>query len=191
LRPSLVIGDHDTGAVPKFQGIHTMVRFLLTETYGVIPALADDLADFLPRDTMAAAVACLVADGATPRDFWLTAGDAALTMQQVVDVTLAYGLDPPVPRFMDPEVIDRLVRPALIPELPHRERQRFEYVIEFASALHSGRVFPSSLGDCGHRLKPPTTSDLEEALLNSLRFWGAGSGIAGPPQTDSTLPGRR
>jgi nucleoside-diphosphate-sugar epimerase len=182
VRPSLVIGDLRTGATPRFQGIHTLMRFILTETYGVVPAIATDRADYLPRDTMAGAIACMIDAGETPELCWLTAGDRAPTMQRVVDLALAYGrsvgLDPTPARFMDPEVIDRLVRPALLPELPHRERQRFEYVIEFASGLHSGRIFPTALDDFAGRMTIPTASDLEDALTNSLRYWGAETNLA-------------
>jgi nucleoside-diphosphate-sugar epimerase len=182
LRPSLVIGDRESGATPAFQGIHTLMRFILTETYGVVPAISTDLADFLPRDTIAGAIACLISDDEKPALCWLTAGANAPTMQRVVDIAMDYaheiGLDPPLPRFMDPEVIDRLVRPALLPELPHRERQRFEYVIEFASGLHSGRVFPTDLDRFASRLPVPDASALESALSQSLRYWGAATELA-------------
>ena len=180
-RPSLVIGDRHTGTMPRFQGIHTMMRLLLTETYGVVPAAPTNRADFLPRNTIAGAIACLVKDGATPAECWLTAGEEALTMQAMVDVAMAYGaevgLHPPRPRFMDPEVIDRLVRPALIPELPHRERQRFEYVIEYVAEVNRTGVLPSSLGQFADRVPAPTAADLERAFLNTLRYWGRVSGI--------------
>jgi nucleoside-diphosphate-sugar epimerase len=181
-RPSLIIGDRETGAVPRFQGIHTMTRLLLTSTYGVVPAEPDHRADFLPRDTIAAAIACLVEDGSTPEECWLTAGDAALTMRAMVDLAVEYGrsigLDPQAPRFMEREVIDRLVRPALIPELPRRERQRFEYVLEYVAEVNHVGVLPSSLGEFAGRIPIPTTADLEQAFLNTLRYWGRVSGIA-------------
>jgi nucleoside-diphosphate-sugar epimerase len=183
LRPSLIIGDRTTGRTPRFQGIHTLMRFILTETYGVVPAVAGDRADYLPRDTIAGAIACLVSAGRTPDLCWLTAGDRAPTMQRIVDLAMAYGhavgLDPPQPRFMDPEVIERLVRPALLPELPHRERQRFEYVIEFASGLHSGRIFPSDLAAISGDSAIPTAEGLEDALSLSLQYWGTQTNIAG------------
>src|SRR5205085_1616251 len=104
-RPSLVIGDRDTGAVPRIVGIHTMWVLLRTETYGHVPPAPTNRAHSLPRDTIAAAIACLVEDGATPAQCWLTAGDEAVTMQAMVDVAMEYGaevgLHPPRPRFMD------------------------------------------------------------------------------------------
>jgi len=182
LRPSLIIGNRRTGWTPRFQGIHTLMRFILTENYGVVPAITSDRADVLPRDTIAEAIACLVTEPKPPELCWLTAGERAPTMQRMVDIAMDYasevGLAPVEPRFMEPEVIDRLVRPALLPELPRRERQRFEYVIEFTAGLQSGRIFPTDLGRFADRMDVPTAADIEIALMQSLRFWGAATSVA-------------
>jgi nucleoside-diphosphate-sugar epimerase len=177
LRPTIVIGDSATGATPRFQAVHTLVRFVLEDSYGVVPGSPEDAADYLPRDTIAHAVRALIERDEVPPVVWLAAGDEAPTVRRVIELIVGYGREVGVeldfPRFMDPEVIDRLVRPALIPELPHRERQRFEYVIEFATALSSGRVFPSHLPELADSMHAPSRADLEDALVNSLRYWGA------------------
>ncbi|MDQ3934944.1 MAG: SDR family oxidoreductase [Actinomycetota bacterium] len=176
LRPTIVIGDSATGATPRFQAVHTLVRFLLEDSYGVVPGAPEDAADYLPRDTIAHAVRVLIERDEVPPVVWLTAGDEAPTVHRVIELIVDYGreigIEQDFPRFMDPEVIDRLVRPALVPALPHRERQRFEYVIEFATALSSGRVFPSHLPQLADGMHAPSRADLENALVSSLRYWG-------------------
>lgn len=177
LRATQLIGDHATGATPHFQAIHTLARFMLEDSYGVVPGDPDGLADFLPRDTIARAIECMIADEAVEPLAWMTAGEAALTVKRIFEIMIEYGheigLAVPLPRFMEPDVIDRLVRPALVPELPRRERQRFEFVIEFSTALQTGRVFQSYLPRLADRMDVPTTTDLEDAMWNSLRYWGA------------------
>jgi thioester reductase-like protein len=177
LRPSIVIGDTATGVTPQFQGVHTLMRFMLDNSYGVVPADPAELADYLPRDLMAQVVKLLIDDRATPDVCWLTAGNRAPNMERIVDIVHQYGqelgLENDKPRFMDPEVVDRLVKPALLPELPRRARQRFEYVIEFSYALRPGRIFPSSLDDFESRIELPDTEALSQAMLQSLRYWGS------------------
>lgn len=182
LRVTLVIGDHATGATPYFQGIHTLVKFMLEDSYGMVPGDPESLADFLPRDTIARAIECMIATEDVQPLCWLTAGESALTVKRIFEIMIEYGqeigLNLPLPRFMEPDVIDRLVRPALVPELPRRERQRFEYVIEFSTALQSGRVFPSYLPRLAHLMPVPSVRDLEDALWSSLRYWGARTTIS-------------
>ncbi|HST55177.1 MAG TPA: SDR family oxidoreductase [Solirubrobacteraceae bacterium] len=177
LRPSLVIGNSKSGSTPRFQGVHTATRILLDEEYGVLPARPTDHADYIPRDVIGDAVAVLIDQQRTPELVWLTVGERAPTVKQAIDVILEFGRGVGVhveePKYMDPETVDRLIRPALLPELPRRTRQRFEFVIEFSYALGSERFFPSSLDDFEGLMAVPSTADLIEALWSSLRFWHA------------------
>jgi thioester reductase-like protein len=177
LRPSLVVGDLKTGATPRFQGVHTATRILLDEEYGVLPARPDDHADYIPRDVIGNAIAMLVEQERTPELVWLTVGERAPTVKSVVDTILAFGREigkiVEQPKYVNPDTVDRLIRPALLPELPRRTRQRFEFVIEFSYALGSERFFPSSLGDFEGSMAVPTTADLMDAVWTSLRYWHA------------------
>jgi hypothetical protein len=110
---------------------------------------------------------------------WLTAGRRALPVARVVDHIAEYGRsigrEPPAVRYVSWEIVDRLLRPAILPELPRRARRRFEYVIEFTAPLARDRLFPTDLdrilGGAGD-FSPGA------ALLASLRYWACETGLS-------------
>ncbi len=86
LRPSLLIGDSVTGRIAQFQGIYLVLGLYLKGLLPVVPALADTYVDFIPQDVVANAVATLVHNEVTGGEYWLTLGDQALTIGEVVEV---------------------------------------------------------------------------------------------------------
>src|SRR5262249_6959182 len=122
-------------------------------------------------------------------EFWITAGERALRLDEGVRLCTGLGaeLGRPVdmPRFVTPEVFDRLIAPVFLQELPARTRNTVVKLLDFfAVYLSRDTAFPSSLDELvqlGTRPLP----DPRETLLTSLRYWARATGrTAGARQSE-------
>ncbi len=175
LRPSVVIGDSRTGAVSAFQGLYLVAGAIFA---GLVPLVPFDPAwpiDFVPSDVVASAVAAVVDCQLTSGEFWITAGRRALSLERAVSVcvALANQLGNPVdmPRFVPPEMFDRLIAPVFLEALPSRVRRTVVRLLDFFAAyLCADDAMPSDLDrlcDLGARPLP----DQEASLRTSLGYW--------------------
>jgi thioester reductase-like protein len=180
LRPSVVIGDSDTGEIAAFQGLHQVVAGLFA---GIVPMIPFDSRwpiDFVPVDVVADAIACVVENRVSEGEFWISAGDRALSLDESVAVAVEFarslGVRIDMPRFVPPEMFDRLIGPVFLDALPDRIRRNVLRMLEFFTAyLQSGQTKPSSLDRLvafGARPLP----DQRESLRNSVRYWAAQNG---------------
>jgi nucleoside-diphosphate-sugar epimerase len=186
LRPSVVIGDSGTGEIAAFQGLHQVVAGLFAGIVPMIPFEPGWPIDFVPVDVVADAIACVVENRVSEGEFWISAGEAALRLDEGVAVTveLARGLGVSIdmPRFVPPDMFDRLIGPVFLDALPGRIRRNVLRMLEFFTAyLQSGQAKPSSLDQLvalGTRPLP----DQRESLRNTVRYWATrnGYGQAGP-----------
>jgi nucleoside-diphosphate-sugar epimerase len=180
LRPSVVIGDSATGEIAAFQGLHQVVAGLFAGIVPMIPFEAGWPVDFVPADIVADAIACVVENRVSGGEFWVSAGEAALRLDEgvavVVEVARDLGVHVDMPRFVPPEMFDRLIGPVFLDALPDRIRKNMLRMLEFFTAyLQSGQVKPSSLDQLvalGARPLP----DQRASLRNSVRYWAARSG---------------
>jgi hypothetical protein len=92
------------------------------------------------------------------------------------------GMDIDVPRFVPPDMFDRLIGPVLLDALPVRICRNVLRMLEFFTTyLQSGETKPSSLDQLvalGVRPLP----DQRESLRNSVQYWAAQRGY-GQAQT--------
>ena len=179
-RPSVVIGDSVTGEIAAFQGLHQVVAGLFA---GIVPMIPFDPGwpiDFVPVDVVADAIACVVENRVSEGEFWISAGDRALSLDEgvavVVEFARSLGVSIDMPRFVPPEMFDRLIGPVFLDALPARIRRNVLRMLEFFTTyLRSGQTKPSSLDQLvalGARLLP----DQRESLRNSLQYWAARNG---------------
>jgi thioester reductase-like protein len=179
-RPSVVIGDSVTGEIAAFQGLHQVVAGLFA---GIVPMIPFDSRwpiDFIPVDLVADAIACVVENRVDEGEFWLSAGDKALSLDEGVAVVVEFarsrGVSIDMPRFVPPEMFDRLIGPVFLDALPGKIRRNVLRMLEFFTTyLQSGQAKPSSLDQLvalGARPLP----DQRESLRNSLRYWAARNG---------------
>jgi nucleoside-diphosphate-sugar epimerase len=186
LRPSVVIGDSDTGEIAAFQGLHQVAAGMFA---GIVPMIPFDPSwpiDFVPADVVADAIACVVENRVSKGEFWLSAGERALRLDEAVAVAVevgrGLGVSIDVPRFVPPEMFDRLIGPVFLDALPGKIRRNVLRMLEFFTTyLQSGQTKPSSrdqLVALGARPLP----DQRESLRNSLRYWAAQNGY-GPAET--------
>src|SRR5215471_7666899 len=184
LRPSVVIGDSVTGETAAFQGLHQVVAGMFAGTVPMIPFDPAWPIDFVPADVVADAIACVVENRVSEGEFWVSAGDKALRLDEGVAVvvefarTLGVSIDPP--RFVPPDMFDRLIGPVFLEALPDRIRRNVVRMLEFFTTyLQSGETKPSSLDQLvtlGMRPLP----DQRESLRNTVKYWSALKGYAQP-----------
>ena len=179
-RPSVVIGNSVTGEIAAFQGLHQVVAGLFA---GIVPMIPFDPGwpiNFVPVDVVADAIACVVENRVSEGEFWISAGDKALSLDEgvavVVEFARSLGVSIDMPRFVPPEMFDRLIGPVFLDALPAMIRRNVLRMLEFFTTyLRSGQTKPSSLDQLvalGARLLP----DQRESLRNSLQYWAARNG---------------
>ena len=180
LRPSIVIGDSVTGEIAAFQALHKFAAGLIAGQVPIIPFDPGWPLDFVPADVVADAIACLVENRVSEGEFWISAGEQALRLDESValGVEFARGLGVRVdaPRFVPPDLFDRLIGPVFLEALPAKIRANVVRMLEFFTTyLQSGQTKPSSLDQLvalGARPLP----DQRESLRNSLRYWAEQNG---------------
>jgi nucleoside-diphosphate-sugar epimerase len=177
LRPSVVIGDSVSGEIAAFQGLHQVVAGMFA---GIVPMIPFDPGwpiDFVPADVAADAIACVVENRVGAGEFWISAGEKALRLDEGVAVVVEFArqlgvtIDPP--RFVPPDMFDRLIGPVFLDALPGKIRRNVVRMLEFFTTyLQSGETKPSSLDELV-RLGARPLPDQRESLRNSLRYWAA------------------
>jgi nucleoside-diphosphate-sugar epimerase len=180
LRPSVVIGDSVTGEIAAFQGLHQVAAGIFAGIVPMIPFDASWPIDFVPADVVADAIACVIENRVSEGEFWISAGDKALRLDEgvavVVELARALGVSVDMPRFVPPDMFDRLIGPVLLDALPRKIRGNIVRMLEFFTTyLQSGQIKPSSLDQLvalGARSLP----DQRESLRTSLRYWAAQNG---------------
>jgi len=180
LRPSVVIGDSGTGEIAAFQGLYRVAAGLFTRVVPLIPFGPSWPIDFIPADVVADAIACVVENQVRDGEFWLTAGERALRLDEAVaigvELARELGVRVDMPRFVPPEMFDRLIGPVFLAALHGKIRRNVLRLLEFFTTyLQSGEVRPSSMDELvalGARPLP----DQRESLRNSLRYWAAQNG---------------
>jgi nucleoside-diphosphate-sugar epimerase len=181
LRPSVVIGDSVTGEIAAFQGLHQVVAGVFG---GIVPMIPFDETwpiDFIPADVVADGIAVVVENGITEGEFWLSAGDKALTLRQGMDLTVELasemGRTVDAPRFVPPEMFERLIGPVFIDALPEKIKRNVLRMLEFfATYLQDGAYKPSSLDELVELGMAPLP-DQYESLAASVRYWAQVKGI--------------
>lgn len=182
VRPSIIIGDSTTGVIARFQGFHTIVGSVLDGFLPIMPASPDAFIDTVPQDIVADTILGLIAEGCTSGEYWITSGEHALTTRRICDVLEKFmtslGGTFTVPRFVTPDMVERLLRPVFLPALPISIQKRFERLLKISTYLLIEERFPSSLAELRPRLGLPEFPDIEAATLRGLSYWANASGFA-------------
>jgi long-chain acyl-CoA synthetase len=158
LRPSIVVGERDTGWTASFNVLYWPLRAFSRGAYLALPARRDAPVDVVPVDYVADAIFALSqareAEGAT---FHLTAGAHASTVGELVDLAAAFFARRP-PRLIDPNVYRRLVHPLLVraggDERYRRELERSEVFFPYFATRATYDDRRSRVALCGLGIKP-------------------------------------
>jgi nucleoside-diphosphate-sugar epimerase len=182
LRPSIVIGDSRTGQISSFQGLYLSMAAILRGLVPLIPFDPSWPLDFVPCDVVADSIAVSVRRELQEGEFWVTAGERALTLEEAVAECVRLGgeigITVDLPRFVPPETFDRLIGPVFLAVLPPKIRDTAVRLLEFFSSyLARDSSLPSSLDELG-RLGAGRMPDPLASLGVSLRYWAETTGRA-------------
>lgn len=184
VRPSVIIGDSESGQMATFQGLHALAGAFVKGRLPLVPLTPNAVVDFVPQDYVAAAIAALVRTRECRGELWLTAGDRALRASDLVDLSLEFaaelGREVHPPRFIAPEAIDRLIRPVFIDPLPEQARKRFDQMLNMTALFGADAAFPSSAGELERRFGVALPDDLRAAFVRSLEHWAIRKGLRRP-----------
>lgn len=114
LRPSIVVGERNSGWTTSFNGLYWPLRAFSRGAYTVLPARGPAPVDVVPVDYVADAIFALAdspeAEGAT---FHLTAGEHTSSVGELASLA-SRSFDRPAPRLIEPLVYRYAVRPLLV-----------------------------------------------------------------------------
>lgn len=164
IRPSIIAGHSQTGAIASHQGFHMFISTVLKGRLSILPLNADTQCDFVPADWVAEAIARIVAAPVWGRIYWLTAGEAALTIGQMMQtgtpVAIALGRDFSTVELMPPHRVES----EILPQLKPRSAERLRRLITLAKVMSRAKPFPSDL-------EAVTSDRLRGVLLANLQDW--------------------
>ena len=187
LRPSVFIGDSRDGRISAFQGIHQVSGGILKDALPVLPADPENLIDYIPQDVAAKAVRALLERGAEDGEYWLTAGERAATLGDMVRVTLEvaedFGIQTHPPRLMAADAVGRLLLPRLEDMMTPALRRHFQMQLDLLRLFQHGEALPSSLPELGIEI---TRESQVEAFRHSNEYWVLKSGLGGPATAAAT-----
>jgi thioester reductase-like protein len=122
-RPSIIVGERDSGWTCSFNVLYWPLRAFALGTYFALPARGVAPVDVVPIDYVADAVFALSqareADGAT---FHLTAGAHVSSVGEVINLATSF-FKRPVPHLIEPAVYRR-VHPLLVRSAPDERSRR-------------------------------------------------------------------
>jgi len=169
IRPSIIAGHSETGAIASFQGFHLFIATILKGRLPFVPLARQTQCDFIPVDWVAAAIADLVEAPDWGRTYWLTSGAHALTIEEMMVTGTPFA----AARGRDLDLVD-LIPPAkvtceILPTLKPRARERLEILVNLSRVMSRAAPFPCDLDQV-------SKGNLKQALLANLDYWGAQTG---------------
>jgi long-chain acyl-CoA synthetase len=124
LRPSIIVGERDSGWTASFNVLYWPLRAFARGSYVALPASRHAPVDVVPVDYVADAIFALSrapeAEGAT---FHLTAGAGASSVGEIVELAAGF-FARPAPRLIDPSLYRRVVHPLLVRATPDERSRR-------------------------------------------------------------------
>ena len=167
-RPSIISGHSRTGEIASFQGFHLFIATVLKGRLPIIPLERETPCDFIPVDWVAEELARIVAKPDWSRTHWLTSGQQALTIGEMVDCGRAFaaslGRDLSQVSWMSPAQVETDIFPKLRP----RQRERLRILVDLSKVMARTAPFPTQIPNV-------TKVRLQDALLENLNYWKAQS----------------
>jgi thioester reductase-like protein len=125
-RPSIVVGEEDSGWTPAFNVIYWPLRAFARGAYQVIPARRSAPVDVVSVSYVADAIFELARlDDGAGETYNLAAGDQATTVGELIELGARY-FDQPPPRPVPPRLYERLVHPLVVRRAARRKRAALE-----------------------------------------------------------------
>jgi nucleoside-diphosphate-sugar epimerase len=173
VRPSAIGGHSKTGEITEYQGVHSISRAMLRGSVPLFLCAAGARYDLVPCDVVAGVIAAAVDAPTAPELAWATIGPAAITaarLLEIFDETAAeYGLPHRSPRRVDPEIFQRLLRPAFFDDLRPAEKTKMANLMTTLAALFQPDPMPTSLGAIPGAPQAYSATDAEEVMRLTYR----------------------
>lgn len=170
-RPSIIIGDADSGRMPAFQGFHMTMGLMMSGFLPIVPCPEDGHIDLIARDVAAQAIANALAHRLIGQDYYLTSGTRALKLNGLLDLMCESMHNQATafsrPRCMAPDIYERLVRPVFLPALSENVQAALGRAHQLCRYASLTTPLPSSLPEL---LTPAqwASRDVSRELLMSL-----------------------
>ena len=170
VRPSVIVGDSETGQTDEYQGFHQILDLVLRRQIPILPGAAEGYIDFVPKDVVADFIVGLVRAGVVDGDYWLTAGTRAPRLLHLLELAVASasranGRPIPVPRLVAPASFERLLRAPRRNGRPVTRRPDLQQLSSYVKYLSIIEPLPTSLNFLSY--------DLEQTFLSNVRYWCA------------------
>ena len=178
VRPSIVVGERDSGWTPVFNVLYWPLRAFSRGTYRVIPARPSAPVDVVPVDYVTDAIFALTqAPQALGATLHLTAGRNASSVAELVELGSAF-FGRSAPRLVEPALYRRMVHPVLVrasrDERLRRALRRSEVYFPYFTARvrYDDRRARALLHQTG--IEPPPLRDYFDTLVGFAEAadWG-------------------
>jgi nucleoside-diphosphate-sugar epimerase len=177
-RPSIVVGERDTGWTTSFNVLYGPYRSYAKGQYTVLPGRLDGIVDVVPVDFVADGVWALMQEPVTAgvETYMLTAGELAPTLRVIRDTAVDY-FAKGTPAIIHPTAFRVLAAPALgllggskARTALSRSKPYFPYFE--VETRYDARSTHAALA--AHGIEPPRFADFAERLLDFavLANWG-------------------
>ena len=179
-RPSIIVGDSDSGAAASFSALYIPVMIYHRGWWRTLPGNPDTLLDLVPVNYVADAILKLSQQEDTlGKTFHLAAGKEAITIADVV-ARLNTVIDAPPVRYINPETWRKYIHRLIVPffSLTKGGRATQRVIETFLPYFTYNPQFDTSVSD--HYLgdlRPPSALDYFETILRyavEKDFKGAG-----------------
>lgn len=166
-----LVGDSRTGASSRPQIVQTVSSWLCRGKAPYFPAHPGNLLDILSLDVTAIAIARAVESDDFGRQYWLTTGPEAMTVDEAMDILVAHAADlgRRMPRL---DIVDpSLPLPVPLAEVPVTSRSFIKVLVDISEITKAcGGMLPTSLPELREQHNVPIVSD-RDAYRISLKFW--------------------
>ena len=168
-RPPNLIGDSRTGEMAREQFVTQISFDALRGRFPFLPARPGARFDMVPQDLCGTAIAACVQADDLGSEYWLTYGEKAPTVEELLDVGVQFaerlGLTAKLPKLVNPD--DEEALEAELEKLTKAGRYMYRRLLELSDAMSAGGTFPSSLDALEQRYSIQIP-DLREAITRGL-----------------------
>ncbi len=167
-RPSIIVGDSDSGAAASFSALYIPVMIYYRGWWRTLPGNPDTMLDLVPVNYVADSILKLRKNTETlGKTFHLAAGDSAITIEDVV-TRLNTVIDAPPVRYINPDTWRRWIHRPMIPffSLTKGGRATRRVIESFLPYFTYNPQFDTAVADkyLGD-LQPPSALDYFETVL--------------------------
>ncbi|WP_211830215.1 SDR family oxidoreductase [Kistimonas asteriae] len=173
VRPSIVIGKSSDGVMPRIQGFHRLLRYITRSSLPILPCSSGATVDAIPCDIVGKSILHIY-DNQLSGEHWITAGEKSINIKDLIMIEAdRKDVDFVCPKFIDPDMYERLIKPVFIPNLDRRNRLLYQRIANVITYFSNNSIFASTIPKLGEYLSEwYGRYDLREQILKDVRMLG-------------------